>query len=189
MGTYGRNFDFRIVPTEEQRHGRYILSGTTDVPIGAPLKVAAAASPDTAFSGALPALLATGAQAPKRGMAGIGVYEHIEYRGVDPLLTTFSDLDMIPHGRMFQLVSGAGIKVVFHNTLDRSYLGLRDYQGRIIVAGMGATPTVTVGDYLTPGTGDDDNGYWAETGTAANGWLVVTLVDSVKGEVEAELTF
>jgi hypothetical protein len=56
-----------------------------------------------------------------------------------------------------------------------------------MVAGLGATPTLQVGDYLTPGTGNDSAGYWAETASAANAWLVVTLVDSARQEVEAEL--
>jgi hypothetical protein len=58
-----------------------------------------------------------------------------------------------------------------------------------MVAGLGATPTVAIGDYLTPGAGDDVSGYWAETATAANGWLVVTKVDADRGELEARLNF
>ena len=32
-------------------------------------------------------------------------------------------------------------------------------------------------------------GYWVETATAANAWLVITAVDASRGEVEAEMTF
>jgi hypothetical protein len=86
------------------------------------------------------------------------------------------------------MVSGSEVKVVLRNTADRTFLNTRSYAGRVMVAGLGATPTLAVGDYLTPGTGDDDAGYWAE-GTAANGWLVITNVDAARGEVEARLTF
>jgi len=59
-----------------------------------------------------------------------------------------------------------------------------------MVAGVSqATPSVAVGDYLTPGDGNDAAGYWKETSTAANGWWVVTSVDSTNGVVEAELNF
>ena len=58
-----------------------------------------------------------------------------------------------------------------------------------MVAGLGATPTVVVGDYLRPGVGDDTSGYWTETATEADGWLVVTSVDATRQEVEARMTF
>jgi hypothetical protein len=51
---------------------------------------------------------------------------------------------------------------------------------------MGATPTVKVGDLLSPGTGTDVAGYWAVNATAANAWLRVTNVDAARQMVEAE---
>jgi hypothetical protein len=81
MGTYGRNFEFRITPTEEQRHGRVLFAGATPVPIGVPLVVADNAVPDAAWTEALPATLATGAQPFDHGQCGIGVYEHIDING------------------------------------------------------------------------------------------------------------
>ena len=87
-------------------------------------------------------------------------------------------------------MNGTDVKIVLRNTSDETFLQTRAYTGRVMVAGIGiATPTLAVGDYLTPGTGDDDNGYWAETATAANAWLVITKVDNDRGEVEARLTF
>jgi hypothetical protein len=189
MGTYGPNFDFRVIPEEESRRGRIVLENGSDVPIGAPLIVANGATPSTIFTGALPAALATGSQAPKRGFAGIGLYEWIDLNQLDPLYYTYSDRSTIPDGRLCQLISNPGGKVVFRNTAARQFLGIRSYAGRTMVAGMGATPTVTVGAYLTPGTGDDTNGYWATTSTAANAWLIVTRVDTARHEVEAELAF
>jgi hypothetical protein len=155
--------------------------------MGAPLVIANNATPSAEFTGALPATLATGAQAFKRGFTGIGIYEHIDYNQLDPAYYTYSDRDQMPQGKLVQLIIGPNVKVVFRNTADRTFMATRDYDGRIMVAGMGATPTVAVGDYLTPGTGNDSAGYWAETGSAANAWLVVTNVDAARQEVEAEL--
>jgi hypothetical protein len=186
MGSYGRNFEMRITPTEQQRRGRVVLTGAS-APIGVPLKIADGATPSVDFTKALPATLATGSQAFKRGFCGIGIYEHLDFNQYDPEYTTYSDRDQMPVGKLVQLIIGPNVKVVFRNTADRKFLGTRDYKGRVMVAGMGATPTVAVGDYLTPGTGNDTAGYWAEVGTAANAWLVVTNVDAARQEVEAEL--
>lgn len=186
MGSYGRNFEMRITPTEQQRRGRIVLTGA-DTPIGAPLKIADGATPSEAFTKALPAALATGSQAFKRGFTGIGIYEHLDFNQFDPEYTTYSDRDLMPNGKLVQLIIGPNVKVVFRNTADRKFLGTRDYKGRLMIAGLGATPTVAVGDYLTPGTGTDAAGYWAETASAANAWLVVTSVDASRQEVEAEL--
>jgi hypothetical protein len=186
MGTYGRNFEFRITPTEEQRHGRVVFNGANPVPIGVPLVIAPGATPSVDFTDALPATLATGAQPFNHGLCGIGIYEHIDVHGYDPALYGYSDIDLIPTKRLVQLACGPNTKVVFTNTADHTFMGVRAYKGRIMVAGMGATPTVAVGDFLTPGTGNDTAGYWAEVGTAANAWLRVTNVDAQRQMVEAE---
>ena len=58
------------------------------------------------------------------------------------------------------------------------------------MAGIGiATPTIAVGDFLTPGVGNDSAGYWAEVGAGATAWLVVTGIDNARAEVEAQLLF
>lgn len=189
MSTYGRNFEFRVPPVHGERGGRYTAPANADLPIGVPVKVANGATPDS--MGSLPVALATGAQAPKRGTCGILVYEHAPaaFAGDDELLTTYSDKDTAPRGKQVQVVAGDRIKIVLRNTEDSTFLQTRDYVGRVMVAGMGATPTLAVGDFLTPGTGDDDNGYWAETATAAEGWLVVEKVDATRGEVECRVNF
>lgn len=189
MASYGRNFDFRVPPVGgKERRGRFYLDEGTDIPIGAPVVAKTPAEVSTKWSGAQAVELATGAQAPSPAQSGIAVYEHIDYNGFDPSYTTYSDLDTVPDGRLVQVVSGAGLKVVFTNTEDRTHVN-RQYDGRVMVAGLGATPTVAVGDYLTPGTGDDSSGYWAETANANEAWLVVTAVNADRGEVEAELLF
>lgn len=188
MGSYGRNFDFRVPPVHGQRGGRYVLSGDDDLPIGVPVVAAAGADQDETLTNALPVLLATGAQNPVKGRCGILVYEHIDLNYLDPAYYSYADRDTAPAGKMVQVVHGDAVKVVFKNTADRTFLQTRNYAGRIMVAGLGATPTLQVGDYLTPGTGNDASGYWAE-GNATNGWLVVEQFDAARGEVECRFNF
>lgn len=186
MGSYGRNFEFRVPPVHGQRGGRYVLAGDTDLPIGVPVIVDG--DQDDSLTGALPVVLATGAQAPVKGQCGILVFEHIDLNYLDPEYSSYSDRDTAPVGKMVQVVSGDMVKVVFKNTEDRTFLQTRNYTGRTMVAGLGATPTLAVGDYLSPGTGDDTDGYWAES-NATNGWLVIEQIDAARGEVEARFNF
>lgn len=205
MGTYGRNFEFRIPPDAKNRAGRFatpttLLSGSGAgggsaapmaglIPIGAPVIANTGAGPTGL--GLQPVQLATGAQAPEPGLSGIAVFEYgpAAFAGQDPFLTTYSDLGVVPAGKALQVVSGPYVKVVFTNTVAFMFLGERQYAGRTMVAGMGATPTVAIGNFLTPGTGDDADGYWAVTATAADAWMVVTGVDSVRQQVEARMLF
>jgi hypothetical protein len=136
--------------------------------------------------------LATGAQAPIGGVCGVAVFEIAPwpaFAGQDPFLTTYSDLGCVPLGKAIQVVSGPYVKVVFTNTVTGSFLLQRTYQGRVMVADLGATPSAVVGNYLTPGLGDDADGYWAVTAVAADAWMVVTKVDDTRQEVEARMLF
>jgi hypothetical protein len=191
MGTYGRNFEFRIPPEAENRPGRYAVPATgTPLPIGTPIVATPGAAP-TAVYGLQPVSPAAPAAAPLRGMSGILVYEYgpAAFAGTDPFLTTYSDRDFAPLGAAVQMVSGPEVKVVFNNTVDNQFLSARSYTGRTMVAGMGATPTIAVGDFLTPGTGNDSAGYWAETANPALAWLVVVHIDVARAEVEARFVF
>lgn len=188
--SYGRNFEFRVAPSGGQRSNWVAPSTGTPIVIGAPVK--ATANADVNDLGLYPIELATGSQAPKPGTCGIAVYEYKGsegWAGDDPMLTTYSDKDTVPLGAALQVVFGDDVKVCLRNTDDSVFLNTRAYAGRTMIAGLGATLTLKVGDYLTPGTGNDDAGYWAETATAANAWLVVTRVDNARGEVEARLAF
>lgn len=186
MSSYGRNFDFRVPPQPDHRGSRYVTA--TELPIGVPVAVTATTQD---AQGRNPVVLATGATTKKEGLTGILVFEYAPaaFAGVDPALTTYSDLGTAPAGSPVQLVSGESVKVVLRNTSARSFYGQRTYAGRVMVAGLGATPTVAVGDYLRPGVGDDTSGYWTETSTESEAWLVVTGVDTVRQEVEARMTF
>lgn len=186
-----RNFEFRVSPRSGQRSGRFYVE--TPTLIGAPVVVAADADPTTHEMELVKVELATGAQAPTPGLSGICVYEFFSadgWAGVDPFLTTYSDKDTAPAGKAVQVVSGDEVKVAFRNTEDRTFLNSREYEGLVMVAGAGgATPTIAIGDYLTPGVGNSTDGYWAETANEAEAWLVVTGVDTSNGQVEARLMF
>ena len=190
MSNYGRNFEFRVPPRSGERAGRYFNNEATAFPIGAPVVVV---DDDLDDMGNQPVELAQGTQvAPNPGQGGIAVYEHAPaaYAGNDPYLTTYSDIDTVPAGKAVQVVNGTTVKVCLRNTSDETFLETRDYDGRVMVHGLSnATPTLVVGDFLTPGLGTDVAGYWGETSVAANAWLVVTKVDTDRGEVEARLTF
>lgn len=188
--SYGTQFEFRVPPRSGERAGRYYLDEGAGVPIGAPVVVDTAG--DDNVLGLTPVKVASADHArPKNGLGGIVVYEYgpAGYAGDDPALTTYSDKYSVPAGAAVQVVNGDTVKVVLRNTEDELFLNTREYAGRTFVAGLGATPTLAVGDYLTPGTGNDSAGYWKETSTEANAWLVVTKVDADRGEVEARLLF
>lgn len=188
-----RNFEFRVPPRSGQRAGRYsIATDGTPILIGAPIKVNTAAELNDLDHPIVVA--ATGAQAPIPGLSGICVYEFKGsegWAGDDPYLTTYSDKDTAPAGAAVQLVSGDTVKVCLRNTNDVLFLNTRTYEGRNMVSeGAGAaTPNLNVGDYLTPGAGNDTDGYWAVTASATNAWMVVVGVDDARGEVEARLLF
>lgn len=192
MSNYGRNFEFRVPPHHGERGGRYYLPSTApaDLPIGVPVTVADGATPNAAFSGALPVGLAAAAAPPVNGQAGIILYEHgpAAYAGTDPLLTTYSDIDKAPRGKMVQVISGDKVKVVLRNTVDRTFLQSRNYVGRTIVAPANLAGLV-VGDMLTPGVGSDAAGYWAETADPTLAWLIVLNVDTARRELECRMTF
>lgn len=191
MSNYGRNFELTVPPHGRDRKGRFYNSQGAAIPIGAPVIVDSGGSNNTL--GLEPVVLATTPQAPPlAGRGGVVVYEYgpAAFAGDDPWLTTYSDKDTIPDGEAVQVVSGSYVKVRLKNTADRTFLNTRAYTGRVMVAGLtGATSSVAVGDYLSPGAGDDDNGYWNETTDVANAWMVVTKVDADRDELEAQMTF
>lgn len=173
----------------ENRAGRFSVPASGLIPLGAPVVVDTVAGVDGL--GMQIVKLATGAQAPVGGQSGLALFEYgpAAFAGLDPFLSTYSDLSTVPLGKACQVISGPYVKVVFTNTITQSFLSQRSYPGRVIVAGFGATPTDVVGNYLSPGTGDDVSGYWAVTGSLANAWMVITAVDTVRGQVEARMLF
>lgn len=210
MSTYGNNVEFRVPPKGSARGGRFaapqaILSGSGVgggtaagstagaglIPIGAPVVADTAAGLDSAGR-QIVKLASPGALITAEPLAGVMVYEYgpAAMAGHDPYLTTYSDLDYAPLGAAVQVVAGdPATKVCLRNTTAFSFLSVRQYAGRTMVNGLGATPTVTVGDYLVPGNGNDVDGYWETTATEGGAWLVITSVDVLRGEVEARFLF
>lgn len=184
-----RNFVFRVSPRHGERSGRFFLDAESDaLPQGVPVVVTG----DADSFGRAEVELATGAQdAPLPGKGGILVYDQFRMDGVDPVTNTYSDVDTVPAGKAVQVVSGDTVAVALKNTTSTSFLTRSDYpSARVMVAGVSiATPTVAVGDMLTPGDGNDTDGYWAETSTASEAWLIVTSVNASTGVVEARLNF
>lgn len=189
--SYTRNFEFRVHPKSGQRAGRYIAPATgTAIVIGAPVKVNTAAAANEL--GLPEVVLATGEQAPVAGQSGIAVYEYKGsegWAGDDPYLTTYSDKATVPLGEALQVVSGDSVKVAFTNTVSQLFLNTRTYAGRVMVSQSGATPNIAVGEFLSPGVGNDTSGYWAKTTDRTKAWMVVTSVDSTRDCVEARLLF
>jgi len=193
LSNYGKNFEFRVVPKSENRGGRFATQSVADyatvIPQGAPVKVV---GEDDLLRATLE--LADNATPAIKGRNGIAIYEQGDgatWAGVDPYLTTFSDLDTLPAAKAVQVISGPNVKVVLRNTTDSTFLQTRDYSGRTMVEGLGgATPAVEAGDYLEPHDDpSDENGYWKVTATLANAWLVVTSVDNDRDECEAQFLF
>ena len=187
--SYGRNFEFRVTPRQGERGGRFFLDDV-ERPIGVPVTIDDTTPTDDGL-GRLGVALVTGETAkPAPGTGGILLYERIQSTGVDPYENTFSDYDTAPAGAAVQVINGTTVKVAFKNTEDVGFLTRTGYPAaRTMVDEIGATVGVSVGDWLTPGTGNDTDGYWAITTTAANAWLVVTAVNTTTGEVEARLNF
>jgi hypothetical protein len=192
MGSYGVNFEFRVVPDGDDRGGRYATQLAADyatvIPQGAPVKVV---GQDSLLRKTV--ALADTSTPPVPGMHGIAIYEHGDgatWAGDDPFLTTYSDKSVLPHGKAIQVISNPKIKVVFTNTTASTFLNVRSYAGRVMVPHLGATPSVSTGDYLEPHSSPSDaNGYWQKTSTRANAWLVVSHVDASRDEVEAYFMF
>lgn len=187
--SYGRNFEVIVPPHGRDRRGRFFLDNAVDtVPIGAPASYSLAGT--VGAPNALdmqPVVNVSGDVAPTE-MSGILVYEYGPngYAGDDPVLTDYSDKDTIDAGSAVQLIRGEYVKVRFTNTTAETFLNSRSYAARTMVDLTG----IIVGDLLQPETTPNDtNGYWQEAITPANAWLVVTKVDTARGELEAQMTF
>lgn len=188
MSNLGRNFEYLQSPRMEHKLGRY-KNGATQLPIGVPVMVDSAIDEDG--QGRLTLELATGATTKRAGYSGLIVFEWSfnALRGDDPGLTVVSDKDYVAAAAPCQLVHGDEVKVRFTNTVDRTFQHQRSYDGRVMVAGLGATPTLEAGDLLRPGVGDDNSGYWTETSDESEAWFYVTSVNADLGYVDAQMLF
>lgn len=177
---YGRNFGFRSFENVV-RMGRHKIAADFDESAEGDLYLGTAVTADANGNVVRP-----DAGAAPDGLSGLLVYEHIQFQGVDTALTTNSDepFNKAPKGRYAQIVRGPGAKVWLKNTSDKTLYDGRTQTGVTMFAGGGATPTVAVGDYLTPAA----DGTWEE-GTASDGWLQVEQISEDGNTVECRVLF
>lgn len=173
---YSRNFGFRSFEN-------IVRDGRNKVPAtGNPFLIGTAVTVDGTNT-----LVRPSANAAPTQLSGVVVYEHIQYQGTDPFLQSPNDAPYttVPLGRFAQMVHGIGVKVYFKNTADQPLYDGRIITGQSLVAGLGiATPTIAVGDYLTPAA----DGTWVE-GSSSNGWFLVEQVNNAAGLCEARFLF
>ena len=192
MSNYGRNFEITVFPHAQDRKGRFFLDVAVDTtPIGVGVAYSTGGTVGAANDLDLQPVEPVDGDVAPTEMSGIAIYEYAPnaFAGDDPVLTDYSDKDTIPAGAAVQVVSGPYVKVRFKNTTAETFLQSRNYAGRLMVAPAGLAG-VDVGDFLQPqATPSDANGHWAVAVTPANAWLVVTSVDTARGEVEAQMVF
>lgn len=188
--SFHRNFEWRVSPRAGESAGRYVLGGSTPLPLGVPVRVTTS---DDGLGRQVVELATNANQAkPNSGQGGILDFVNIFEQGLDPAISTYSDyVDTVAVGESVIVASGDTLKGAWTNTFspENQFLYRTGYpNARIQVAGAGITsPTVSVGEFLAPGVGTDADGYWEVTADASEAWLVVTAVEG--GLVEARVNF
>jgi hypothetical protein len=173
--SYSRNFGMRGFENIV-RDGRFrVPKDGTPLLIGSPVQV------DFATPGFMKQ---AGAAEVKSPTCGVLVFEHIQFKGVDTALVTQYDapFNQVPLGQYAQIVHGAGAKVWFKNTTDKTMYDGSTQAGVTLLT----TTDLEVGDFLVPAA----DGTWvASTDGATDGWLQVEQYNSTTGLVEARFTF
>ena len=191
MSTLGRFFEFQVSPQPEDRLGGF-KTGATPIPQGAPVRRPSATVTKDAIDGLIAVELATAASPPKLGETGLCVWEQ-PYPNIQlnvAPITRSSDFVDAPKRTAIQVVHGTYVEMVFRNLSDEdlAFEGLAEYDGRNMV-----NPTdlasMEIGKLLTPGVGNDTDGYWAVTATASEAWLRVIDFDVDAGFVAATQLF
>lgn len=171
---YSRNFGMRSFENIV-RNGRFRTPVGSAFEIGSPVQI------DPAKPGFMKQAAAGAARGPQSGLV---LFEHIQAPGLDPALSTASDLHTVPGGRYAQIVHGAGAKVWFKNTGSRVLYDGRSLAGGALLADSVDVTALKPGDGLVPAA----NGQLA-TGTGADVWLVIEQANPSTGLVEARFTF
>lgn len=179
--SYTRNFGFRDLTA-------IIRDGRNQVPTGLSGSDANGyliGTPVTADTSNPGMLTRPSTAAAPTALSGIVVYEHIQFQGVDPFLTTQYDAPFIyaPQGRFAQMVHGPGVKVWFKNTADVPLYDGRTQPGGTLIST--SLSSISVGDGLTP----NSSGTWEKASDATTVWLTVESVNATTGLVEARFTF
>lgn len=159
--SYTLNFGFRSFENIV-RNARFRAPAT-----GGALLIGSPVAIDSANAGRLKQ--AGAAEVPGAGK-GVLVYEHIQVKGVDPLLSVPTDFTTVPVGDYAQIVSGIGVKVWLKGDL----------------LDVGVDPgALAPGDGLVPNA----SGQFAVTGVGESSWLIVEQSNASTGVVEARFTF
>jgi hypothetical protein len=122
-------------------------------------------------------------------LSGLALFEHIQYQGVDPWLTSPQDppFHLAPAGQYAQMVHGVGVKVWFRNLGEKTLYDGRTQDNTSLLADPENLPSVAEG--LVP----DENGKWRVVDDQADPdevpWLLVEQVNPSTGVVECRLTF
>jgi len=173
--SYSRNFGMRSFENVI-RDGRFRVPAS-----GTPLKIGSPVVVDATNAGFMKQSPATAVKSPS---AGVLVFEHIQYKGVDTNLTTAYDAPYndVPLGQYAQIVHGPGVKVWFKNTVDKTLYDGRTQAGVTLVD----MTDLEVGDFLVPKAG----GQWVtSTDGATDGWLQIEQYNPTTGLIEARFTF
>lgn len=186
MGSNGRNFSWLQSPEREDRLGRYYAPAS--LLFGTPVHVIDDTGLDE--NGQLHLELAPSGTAPRKGLTGIidWVSPTAMPLGFDARMTRPSDIDHCPDEVSVQLCAGPATRIRLTNTVASTFQHQRPYTGRVMLGGLGATPTVHVGDFLVPGDGNDVDGYWDAQTDDTDAWLIVLGVYDT-GEVDAQFLF
>lgn len=188
MSTHGRSLDVRVPPIPQHRASRYV-AGADALVLGAPVVTNGLVD---GYGRQKLVYASADAAAPKPSQGGVLLWEAgpDAFRGFYRELTTFSDIGTVPLGKGVQLINGDEVVLCFKNLASELFLNSHTYAARKMVAGAGATPSLVVGDGLTPGLCTDSGGYWKKNaGSAANTWLIVREIDTARDEVTARLAF
>lgn len=191
MSTLGRFAEFQVSPQPEDRLGGF-KTGSVAIPQLAPVRRPSATTTKDIIDGLVAVELATAASTPKLGETGLCVWEQ-PYPNLlldQPGIKRASDYIDAPRRTAIQVVHGTYVEVVFRNLSSEDLLfeGLGEYDGRNMVNPTDLA-TLELGDLLTPGVGNDTDGYWAVTSTASEAWLRVIDVDASVGMVAASVLF
>lgn len=163
--SFTRNFEIK------RWVGTLLRSGQDKSPAGTSLVLGTICEPDPAN----PGLIKQSGSTSTRG-SGLGVlwFEHIQYQGVDPNLVLYVDRDTAPANALVQIVTGAGVKVQYRNTIA---ITLADGRTRAARSMINVT-SLNVGDYLTVAAGGTlTRGTANGTAPAATDVMRVTAID------------
>ena len=177
--SYSRSFGMRSFENIV-RDGRFRVPATgTALKIGAPVML------DPANPGKLKAATEAAAPGPN---CGVVVFEHIQNKS-DALVTAYDPPhDSVPLGQYAQMVHGAGAKVFFKNTADKTLYDGRTQAGySFVVDSLGS---LAIGDGLVPDGSPNVGKYRkALTDGTEPAWLVIEQINTSTGVVEARFTF